>query len=210
MKIRVMVLSCLIGAVVLFAPVSRDGYSRAESKTERVNTKIGIVNIRKIFGDCKRNVRYREQAAAEQNSIVAELEKLSKEIEAERAGLKTLKTGSSDYLASMKEILEQQAKLQAQQEFHKQQIELKDRQWTEGLYKDILRETGEVAKQKGLDLVFEKDNIEFPSPSANELMLSIRTHKLLYSGGCLDITSEVLARLDAQEGRKRKTKNTRR
>ncbi|GAF74646.1 unnamed protein product, partial [marine sediment metagenome] len=142
----------------------------------------------------------------EQDRIIAELQRLSKDIEAERAGLRTLKEGSSDHLALMREILTKQASLQAQQEFHKRQMEFKDQRWTEELYKDILRITGEVAEQKGLDLVFESDEIELPAPSATELMMTIRTHKLLYSGGCLDITDEVMARLDAEESEKPKTK----
>ena len=47
--------------------------------------------------------------------------------------------------------------------------------------------------------MFEKDEVEFPTSSANELMLNIRTNKLLYSGGCMDITDEVIALLDEQE-----------
>ena len=197
MKIRTaIVLSCLIGVVVL--SLSHE-YSRAGSKADISRPKIGVVSVRKIFDQSKRSIRYRQEAVAERDKVFVELEKLSKEIEAEKAGLKTLKTGSSDHLALMKEILEKQASLQAQQEFYKQQTSLKDQRWTEQLYKDILRETNEIAEQKSLDLVFEKDEIELPASSANELMLTIRTHKLLYSGGCLDISDEVMASVDKEK-----------
>ena len=196
MKIKIMILSCLMVAAVL----SMDAELRsAGSKADIPDSRIGVVSIRKIFQDCKRNAKYRQEATAEQDKVIAELKKLSKEIEAERAGLQTLKAGSDDHLALMKEILAKQANLQALQEFHKQQIALKDQKWTEELYKDILREVREVAEQKSLDLVFEKDEVELPALSANELMLTIRTHKLLYSGGCLDVTDEVTARLDEEK-----------
>ena len=198
MKIKIMILSCLIGVVFLFMGYERS-LAKPKKKTVTPGLRIGVVSIRKIFLDCKRNAKYREESVAEQDRAIAELEKLSKEIEAEEAGLKALKAGSSDHLSSMKEILEKRAKFKAAQEFHERQIALKDRQWTEELYKDILRETSEVAEQKGLDMVFEKDEIELPALSANELMLTIRTHKLLYSGGCLDITDEVMARLDGEK-----------
>ena len=194
MKFKAIALSFL-GMVVLFMGYE---YTRAESKADTPSLNIGVVSVRKIFGECKKNARYREEATAEQGKIVAEMEKLSKEIEAGKAGLKTLKAGSSDHLALMKEMFEKQARLEAQREFYKQQMALKDQRWTEELYTNILRETGEVAKQKGLDLVFEKDEIDLSTPNANELMLTIRTHKLLYSGGCLDITDEVMTRVDAE------------
>ncbi len=196
MRAKGVFLSGLIGVVVLFMGYQ---YSRAGPENQRPETKIGVVGIRQIFQDCKRNVRYRQEAAAEQDKIITELDKLKKEIEVEEAGLKALKAGSSDHLELMKGILEKQASFQARQEFHKQQMAMKDQIWTEQLYTDILRETSEVAKQKGLDVVFENDGPALPALSAQELMMTIRTHKVLYSGGCLDITEEVMNRVDEEK-----------
>jgi Skp family chaperone for outer membrane proteins len=172
---------------------------QAELKQSGSGLKIAVVSIAKIFQQCKRGASYREEAIAEQDRIIAELEKLSKEIEAEKAGLKTLKENSSDYMARAKELFEKQASYQAKQEFYKQQMELKDKLWTKEIYQDILRIAGEVAKEKGLDLVFREDEINFSETNANELGLAMRVQKLLYSGGCLDITEEVTARLDEEK-----------
>ena len=196
MKVRTTVLTCLIGVIVLSIGYE---YSRAGPKADEPSLKIGVVSIEKIFQDCDRSAKYRKEAIAERNRVEAELDKLVKEIEAGQAGLRTLKAGSSDYLALLKEIMEKQAKLQAQQEFHKRQMALKEQRMIEEIYKDILRETSGVAEQKGLDLVFEKSEPVFPVLSPTQLELTIATHKLLYSGGCLDITDEVMARLDKEK-----------
>jgi Skp family chaperone for outer membrane proteins len=194
MKIRMMVLSCLIGAVVLSMQ-----YSRAEQKADKLSLKIGVVSIERIFQDCKRTIKYRQEVATERRSIEAKLEKLSKEIEAKEAGLETLKAGSSDYLAQVKEILQKRASLRVDTEFHNREMALKEQRTTEKLYGDILRETKEIAKQKGLDLVFEVSEPVLPVSSPTALELAMATHKLLYSAGCLDITNEVVSRLDAVE-----------
>jgi Skp family chaperone for outer membrane proteins len=188
-----------IVGVLLIAVVWFAGYrsSWADSEQAKAGSKFGVVSVRRIFQECKRNVTYREEATAEQDSLIAELDKLQKEVELGQAGLKTLKAGTTEHLNLMKETLEKQANLQAQQEFAKQQLSLKDQRWTEELYKDILAMTGEVAAAKGLDFVMESDDIELPAASANDLMLTIRTHKLLYSGGCADITAEVMAKVDS-------------
>ncbi|MDH4240494.1 MAG: OmpH family outer membrane protein [Phycisphaerae bacterium] len=157
---------------------------------------MGVVSIRKIFRDCKRTALYRQETNAERQKIGAELSKLDSEIKAQQAGLKTLKNGSENYMAQVKEILEKQARLQAQQEFHKQQLALKEQQLTENIYGDILRITSYIAKEKGLDLVFEASEPELPASSPTELELSMGTHKLLFGGGCVDITEEVIGRLD--------------
>lgn len=195
MKIRSIVLIFLVSVIVLFFAFecSRAGPAPVGSP------KIGVVSIQRVFEQSKRNAEYRVQTDVEQDKVVAELDRLSKEIEAERAGLRTLKTGSSDQLALLKGLMEKQAKLQATQEFHKQEMTLKDQRWTEQLYEDVLRVTREVAEEKGLDLVFENSEPELPALSMQELVLSVRTHKLLYSGGCLDISEEVVVRLDKEK-----------
>jgi Skp family chaperone for outer membrane proteins len=172
---------------------------RLEPGQSGAGLKVAVISIRRIFQESRKGVSYREEAIAEQDRIVAELDKLSKEIEAEKAGLKTLKENSSDYMASAKGLFERQANYQARQEFYKQQMELKDQLWMKELYQDILQIAGEIAKEKELDLVFKEDEVDFSDPDVSSLGMAISTQKLLYSGGCLDITDEVKTRLDAEK-----------
>jgi Skp family chaperone for outer membrane proteins len=195
MKIKTMALSFLIGLGVLFVGYE---FSRAEAGADEASLKVGVVNVRRIFRDCKRNITYRAEAVAEQSQVREELGKLAKEIEAAEAGLRALKRGSDDHLAQVKAVLEKRANLDALQDYNKQQRMLKDKRWTEGLYEEILQVTNELAEEKGLDLVLDTDEPEFPASSSDELMLTLSTNKVLYNGGCLDITAEVVARLDAK------------
>jgi len=193
MKSKVIILSCLMCLIVLSI-----GHESSWALGKK-SSKIGVVDIRKIFQDCKRNAKYREAATAEQGRILTELEKLSKEIEVERLGLRALKSDSADYMTTVKGLLTKQAKLQAQQEFYKQQLEMKDQRWTEGLYQDIIEATDKVANKKGFDLVLENERPEFPSATPSDLMMSIRTNKVIYAGGCTDITNDVMAAVDAMK-----------
>lgn len=193
MKSKVIILGCLICLILLSV-----GHESSWALGKK-NNKIGVLDVRRIFQDCKRNAKYRKSAILEQEKILNELEKLSKEIEAERLGLRALKSDSVDYMATVKELLTKQAKLQAQQEFYKQQLEMKDQRWTEGLYQDIIKATGKVAGKRGLDLVLENEKPEFPAATPSDLMMSIRTNKVLYAGGCIDITDEVMAVVDAMK-----------
>lgn len=195
MKVKTMVLSCLTG-VVIMATVFE--YSQAQSKSNTPSSKIGVVSILKVFRDCKRSAAHRNELIAEQNKIRATLQTLSKEIEAQEAGLKALKPESSDYLAQRKELIDKQARLEAEQKFYKEEIILKQYKWSKELYQDILRITSELAEQKGLDLVLKKDEIDLLALSVNEISETVRTHKVLYSGGCVDISDELVALLDKE------------
>ncbi len=197
MKVRmIVILGCFIGVIFLSAGYE---YGRAEQVSDISGLKIGVVSIRKVLRNCKRSARYKVEILADQGKKNAELGKLAKEIEIQEAGLKVLKPGSTDYLAQLKELVDKRYSLEAQQEFNKQQSALKYYRWTEDLYKEILQATKDLAKQKGLDLVFGSDEPEFPVTSTEELWMAINTHKVLYNAGCLDLSDEVIARLDAIE-----------
>ncbi len=198
MKNRLVILGCLVSVVFLLIAYGY-GDGQAVSKTESGPCEIGIISVRKVFQDCKRGAKYSAEASAEQQRLKAELEKMSKEVEAGEAGLKALKPGSGDYMTQIKELLEKRANYRAKQELYGQQMELTDQMWTKELYQDILRTVGEVAKEKGLKLVLREEEIDFSETNITELGLTMRTHKVLYSGGCVDITGEITARLDAEE-----------
>jgi len=196
MKTRAVVLGVLASAVVLFLGY---GYTSAESGAGAVNSKIGIVSIRNVFRDCKVNASYRDKELAEQAKKNAELDVLEKEIAAQEAGLKALRPGTSDYMKQYEDLLNKQARFEAAKQFVSQQRVLKDRRWTEDLYKEALRITKELAKQKGLTVVLEADEPNFPMPSADELMMALQTHKVLYSDGCVDLTAEVVTEMNKIE-----------
>jgi Skp family chaperone for outer membrane proteins len=197
MKIKEILLGCTFVLFILLAT----GYESngKDSKPSNTTPKIGVVRIRSVFQDCKRNLENQKKLNDEQNKIIEELGKISKEIEKLKAELNTRKPGSSDYSNLIQQLMDKQAQLGARKEFHQQQIALKDQLLTEQLYKDILETVGQVAKKNGLDMVLAKEEIEFPTINQTELMLAIRTNKLLYSVDGLDITKEVVKQLDAKD-----------
>ena len=209
MKSKRMFLGCLAGVVIL-AMGYPDGGNR-DSRTQLVSakaeavagpeanepgSKIGVVSIGRALRNCKATVKYRERVIAENDEMDIEEEGLSKEIQALAAGLKAFKAESSDYLARYRELLQRQGELKALQEFNPRRKILREMRWTQELYKEILQITKELAKEKGLGLVLGVDEPVFPIQRYDELMMTLSTHKVLYSDGCVDLTNEVVARLD--------------
>jgi len=198
MKIKTIILSCLIGVVVLLFVHE---YSMAQVKTNDTVLPIGLVDVRRALRECKATAKYRVKTDAENSKMDAEEEQLSREIQALAAGLRALKPGSSDYLTQYKEYLQKQNNLKTMQEFNPQQKAMKHQQWTQELYKEILRITKVLAAEKGLPLVLGSDEPEFPMQRYEELAMTLSTHKVLYSNGCLDLTDEVIAELDKEESK---------
>jgi len=198
MKIRTATLLGLIAVVLLMTGYE---YGSAEPAAATAGSKFGVVSIRQVFRQCKINAKYRASALAEQSRLKAKEEQLNEEIKALEAGLKALRPGTEDYLSHLKQLLEKRRQLDSMQEFNRQQRILKDQRWTEDLYKEVLQIVRRLAKQKGLTLVLEADEPEFPISSADELMMTLSTHKVLYTGGCVDLTAEVVEELDKRESK---------
>jgi len=170
----------------------------AAARDNDKSLRIAVVNIRELFTESKKNSDYQAQASQQRNEIYAELEALSSEIDAAKAVLKTRKVGAGDYWDLRKELALKQGALEAKKELYQQQINQKDQQWTEQLYKQIIDAVGKVAEQQSFDIVLAKDEPELPvGASTLEFMLAIRTHKVLYASQQLDITKEVLALIDS-------------
>ena len=198
MKIKTIILGCLMGVVVLLFVHE---YSMAQVKTNDTVLPIGLVDVRRALRECKATAKYRERTNAENSKMDAEEEQLSREIQALAAGLRALKQGSSDYLTQYKEYLQKQNDLKTMQEFNPQQKAFKHQQWTQELYKEILRITKVLGAEKGLPLVLGSDEPEFPIQRYEELAMTLSTHKVLYSNGCIDLTDEVIAELDKEESK---------
>ena len=198
MRSRLVVVSAVICSVVLLGSHRRGA---AESQPTARGLKIGVLSVRQVFRKSDRSAAYRKQVELERQKTQASIDRLQKEIELEQARLKTLRSDSNDYMVKLKTILEKRAQLETEKDFFGKKMSLLEQQVTERLYRDILQQTKEVAEERGLDLVFECSEPEIPAQSPTQLELAMGTHKLLYSRGCVDITGEVIARIDAMSAR---------
>lgn len=182
----------LIGVVLLLFAFNGN-IVKSKSSSEKA---IGVVSVKRIFDESKKNAQYQEEMAAQQKKNLAEIDKAKADYDAELAGLKTIKTGTDEYMARMKEVINKKAEVTAQQELYQQQMTLKQRQWILGMYNDIVNITKEVAQEKGLDLVLENSEVSIENVPDEDLVMSILIRTAIYTDGCVDLTDEVMSRLD--------------
>jgi Skp family chaperone for outer membrane proteins len=201
MKNRMIVLVCFLSAAVLFV---NQQYSSAQPNDSTLN--IGVISIDRALRDCKATANFRERVTAEIKKRNAKMEQLNTEIQALEAGLKSgaLVVGSEDYFKQHLDLATKEANLQALTEYYPQQQNVEQQIWTQQLYQKILKTTKELAEEKGLPLVLERTEPDF---SQRDLGMLISTYKVIYSGGCVDITDDVIARLDVEESEESEPEN---
>jgi len=194
MKFRKVLTVVVLGSVALaFLSYER---GLAAARKEITPARIGIVSVNRILTNSKKHAQWQEKMAVEEQTVRGEIDKLGKELEAVKADMATRKVGSNDYMKLMREALNKEAAYEARKQSYEREMSLKVQLWTESLYRDVLAVISTVAKEKGLDMIVAKEEVEFPSAGIRDLMLLIRTNKILYHAEHMDITNEVLAVLD--------------
>ncbi|MBN2312643.1 MAG: OmpH family outer membrane protein [Sedimentisphaerales bacterium] len=193
MKIKTLISGCLVGMIVLFLVHQ---FGEAQPLANGPASTIGVVNIEKSLQNCQATAKFKERAEAERREMDAEEKKLSDNIDSLRGTLQALVPNSADWLAQYKEMLHKENELKALKELNPQIRAMRAHQWTERLYPEIMRITKELAAQKGLALVLTVEEPQLPTQRYEELVMTLRTHKVLYTGGCVDLTNEIIVELD--------------
>lgn len=157
--------------------------------------RVGVVSVMAVIQQCQTNVKHVEALNEEQNKMIREQNKQDQEVKAEAQILNTLLQGTDDYNTQLQLVISKQAALQGQAEYYKQYLGARDMQWKNDLYKNILAAITKVSEAKGLTMVFERTDPMFPIKSEG-FAVTVSTHKLVYSKGCVDITADVIAEID--------------
>lgn len=191
-------LICVI--LVTAAILSVGYYSGQANANEAVQpAKIGVVSIRTVLEKSKKNTQWEEKMTAEGDKASDELKGIQDQLKTIESEIKAFKMGTTEYSTRMKSYMEKKSLLDAKDKYYQQEFAMKQQVWAENLFQQALEVVKKVAKDKGIDVVLAKEDYEFPSASANELMLTIKTSKVLYFGANLDLTADVIAALDATD-----------
>ncbi len=178
----------LVGLITLSATYG----GRAQSNVAEPMHRMAVVSVMKILQNCQATSEEPKKLMEEQTRHSAELQLLAQELDTEQGQLQTLRIGTEDYLVQYKSVVDKQASLKALEDYYRQVAASRERQWTEDLYKKILEATRKVAEEKGIGIVLERTEPEFPIVP-ERFLVTISTHKVLYDKDCIDITADVLA-----------------
>ena len=159
--------------------------------------KVGIVNVTKVLETSQMHKQWQEKMQAERTKMEAEFQQMQKDLAALKESMKLREPGSEDFRKLSQEFIEKKAIMESKDASYQEIVTGEMQRWTESLYKKLLVIIDDVAKKKGLDLVLSDEDLDVPAPTLRDFMLTIKTKKVLYKNPQYDITSEVLAALDA-------------
>jgi len=186
---RVIVLILAVISVALWC------YSGSEAQQPAAPTavKVGVVNILKVLSECQAKLDKDKQDQQKQEQLLSELKKLKAEADEIQQELQNvLKPNSQAFKDRREQWFNKQAHIQGFTDFHKEDYAAESQAWLETLYETVIEEVTEVARQKGISLMLNKD--ELPVKGVNADFVFAR--KVLYNAPSMDMTAVVLANID--------------
>ncbi|GEM_PF-2303174 len=165
--------------------------------------KIAVVSVRELFDNSTFKAQTEKELSDSGEKRFAELKNMEQELEADKNALSKLKIDSPEYMTALKALMFKQSQYEAGKEYCQQELTLKEMRGKEDIYRKILEAIKEVAQDKGYNMILNRDdnylNMPESSPPAQnptDMILTTKTHKLLYFDKAYDITQDVLITLN--------------
>ena len=199
MRYFVMAAAVVIAAAILYSQSDRP-----------VNWKIGVVDLRRISQRYKKWQENSLKFAQFRDARINYLRKKRRELEEKLAemadDLRRLEPGSDAYYAQMDKKRQLEFELEMEQERVYRTIKKEAERQAKELIAEIEKAIAEYARQHNFALVLRKDYEELQHLSWVELQGYYARKIVLYHGGAMDITDEIVKILNRGAGEKKEKK----
>lgn len=171
--------------------------SQAQEENRDQSVKVGVVNVGKVLSECQANLEREAETEKRSIEIQAKLKELDGQIKALGQELQTaLKPGSKEHQTQMQEWFNKRALQDAYEKGQREVLAAEVQAWVESLYDTMLTEVGRVARSNNLNLILYKEVTEEKPQKLSELYKMIQNRKVLYSSPTLDVTAEVIEKMN--------------
>jgi Skp family chaperone for outer membrane proteins len=164
--------------------------------------KIAVANPAKIFNELQETKDLKAKMDDDGKTLQAtdaEKRQKLKDLQAQRD---TLKEGTPQYDDMNKQLMSASVEYEVWNRLQQAELQREQKTQIKTLFQKIATTTGEVAKQRGIDLVLAEQEPEFPDNidqiNTDQLRQLIAERNVLYDSGALDISNEVIASMDAK------------
>ena len=184
------------GAVLCGAMLLSETFGSPDEQKPLATTKVAVCDVVQVFNNYQRAKDLTQMMAERRQAIKTESEKRAKAVEAIQKELEGLKPGSKEYESRFKEAQRLSYETKAWAQFQEAVVLQEHRQLTQEMYEEILAMIAKVAKAYGIQIVLYSEGPVLQSNDTRELLRQIERRKVLYNDESVDLTDEVLARID--------------
>lgn len=159
-------------------------------------TRIAVCDIPELFKNYQRARDLSAQLAQQRQALTAEGKKRQDKIAELETERDSYKEGSQQYVTTNNKVKWEQIQAQAWLQYQTVQLDNQALRLTKEMYTEIKNAIAGVARQRGFDMVVQREQESLDTQNTQELRALIFSRRLLFAEESLDITPEILTRLN--------------
>jgi Skp family chaperone for outer membrane proteins len=172
------------------------------ASAQGTGTNVAVANIRRIFNDMQETKDVTQRMDNEQKALRAEGDQRQAKLKQLQDARDVLKVGSPQYEDQNRQLITASAETKAWMEGAQAQFQHTQKVQTKLLFEKIQNAVVELATERNIDLVLTQTQLDIPDNldriNVEQLQGLINTRNVLFASPKVDISNEVIARLDAK------------
>ena len=162
--------------------------------------RVAVLDLVRVFNEAAQILDLNDEIRKSNDDYTKEATQRRKVIEEKQLELSAFKPGSPDYEARRKNLIHMNIDANVWLKVSEQEIEQRRFDWTRVVYEKAVQAAGEIAKQRGYDLVIQKFDFK-PDIIADQnlqgIQRLIRERTVVYNIPEIDITDTVIQKMNA-------------
>jgi Skp family chaperone for outer membrane proteins len=193
MKRRYLLLALPAVAVVAFLGAK---VTVGQAGTTWPPTRAATIDLTKIFDGFQQTKDLNDVLQQRGDAIVKEGTDKEKSLTNRQKELEAFKPDSPDFDKRYQELMKQVIDFRAWQQFMREQVENEHRVWLKKTYQQILEAVSQIAGERGIDVVLYSQEPKVEGENLQAMRDNILQRKVVWSAKQMDITDQVLQRLN--------------
>jgi Skp family chaperone for outer membrane proteins len=197
MNFKKILTGAVLGVAVLGAGMFLNSAQAQPAPAAGKATVIRTVDMLKAFQKMQQRTDSDNELTALGEKLKKEGEKLRSDLEPLQKELAQYTVDTPEFRATQEKLLKKAAEIQTHQEFFERRMAMQSRLMTLSIYMNLKKAIEAYAKENGIDMVIMAEEANLAdSQSAQELQMKISLRKVLYANENLDITQQVVTKVN--------------
>ncbi|NOX59668.1 MAG: OmpH family outer membrane protein [Planctomycetes bacterium] len=170
----------------------------ATAQVAVAQSKIAVIDVARVFEEYGMTQDLESMFNARRRELADEAKERRTAIEQMRRGLAAFDPSSSDFAVREKDLIRAEVDFQVWSTYSEQKLKMSHKRWLLSIYRNTQAMVQRLATERSYDLVLTYDRLTADAPDSVTLRQQILLQKVIYHHSRIDITTEVLNRLNTE------------
>lgn len=169
----------------------------SEAQVAGGQSSVAVCDVVKVFREYNRAKAMQAELEGQRKSMEAQNLRRQKTLKSMDTALKGINPGTPKHAEEMNKLRRAAIEHKVWLEMEQQQILTKHALLMRDMYDSMRTAVAAIAKARGVTLVLQMDGASLTGRNSQEMMGQISSRKVLYAGPQIDITAELIQKLNA-------------